>query len=92
MRMAELQTGRDVMGNDGRKLGTIRDVGQHYLTVWTSRFSGNLYVPASAIGNVERGVVRLSVTVQDAVSMGWDEPPREEDEPEGQPSDLHRHI
>ena len=92
MRMAELQAGWDVMGNDGRKLGTIREVGQHYVVVSTSRFSGNLYVPASAIGNVDREVVHLSLTVQGAESMGWDQPPRDEDEPEGQQSDLHRHI
>ena len=92
MRMAQLQAGWDVLGNDGRKLGTIREVGQHYVLVSTGMFSGNLYVPASAIANVERDVVHLSVPVQNAGAMGWDQPPRDEDEPEGEQSDLHRHV
>jgi hypothetical protein len=92
MRMAELQAGWDVVGNDGHKLGTIREVGQHYVLVSTSRFSENLYVPASAIGNVERDVVHLSLTVRDAASMGWGQPPRDEDLPQGDQSDLHRHV
>ncbi len=92
MRMTDLQPGWDVVGNEGRQLGTIREVGQHYVLVSTSAFSENLYVPASAIGNVERDVVHLNVTAADAASMGWDQPPREEDAPEGQQSDLHRHV
>jgi hypothetical protein len=92
MRMADLQAGWDVVGNDGRELGTIREVGQHYVLVSTGRFSGNLYVPASAIGNVERDVVHLNVTARDATSMGWDQPPRDEDSPGGPESDLHRHV
>ena len=92
MRMADLKAGWDVVGNDGRQLGTVSEVGQHYVLVSTGRLSGNLYVPASAIGNVERDVVHLNVTVQDAASMGWDQPPRDEDAPVGQQSDLHRHV
>ena len=92
MRMGELQAGWDVVGNDGHKLGTIREVGQHYVLVSTGLFSDDLFVPASAIGNVERDVVHLTLTVRDAGAMGWEQPPREEDELQDQQSDLHRHV
>jgi hypothetical protein len=51
-----------------------------------------LYVPASAIGNVDRQVVHLNVTARDAGSMGWDQPPRDEDAPTSGDADLHRHV
>lgn len=92
MRMADLKAGWAVVGNDGRQVGTIREVGQHYLLVATSRRSDDLYVPASAIGNIEHEVVHLNVAAGNASSMGWDQPPREDDEPEGREPDLHRHI
>jgi hypothetical protein len=90
--MSDLQPGWSVVGNDGRRLGDIREVGQNYVLVATAMMSGNLYVPASAIGNVEREVVHLNVTARDAGSMGWDQPPRDEDAPTSGDADLHRHV
>lgn len=92
MRMTDLRTGWDVVGNDGRRLGTIREVGQNYVLVSTGHFSDALYVPASAIGNVERETVHLNLNVREAEAMGWEQPPREEDTPEGREPDLHRHV
>jgi len=92
MRMVDLKAGWVVVGNDGRQVGTIREVGQHYLLVATGRRSDDLHVPASAIGNIEHEVVHLNVAAANAASMGWDQPPREDDEPEGREPDLHRHI
>src|SRR5687767_1801064 len=53
MRIADLQPGWDVLTNDGHRLGTVREVGQQYIEVSGGFFSSTLYVPASAIGNVE---------------------------------------
>ncbi len=92
MRMTDLKSGWVIVANDGRRLGTIDEVGQNYLLVTTGRLSTNLYVPASAIGNIEREVVYLNVSLNEAESMGWEQPPRDEDLPDGNDSDLHRHV
>jgi len=92
MRMTDLKPGWPVLGNDGRRLGTIRDVTQNYVFVSTATMSGDLHVPASAIGNVDNGVVHLNLPTADATSMGWDQAPRNEDPLESGESDLHRHI
>jgi hypothetical protein len=92
MRMTDLKPGWRVAGNDGQRLGTVREVGQNYLLVSTARLSEDLYVPASAIANIEEKVVHLNVAAREAGSMGWGQPPRDEDAPEGEQSDLHRHV
>jgi hypothetical protein len=94
MRMADLQTGWSVLGNDGRQLGAVQRVGQNYLVVSRGVFAADLYVPASAIANVEHEAVHLNLAKRDAEGMGWEQPPREPDasEPAGEADDLHRHV
>jgi hypothetical protein len=93
MRMADLQPGWDVVGNDGRRVGEIREVSQNYLLTSMPGLAGDLYIPASAIANVENEVIYLSVPQPDVAQMGWDQPPREDDTPRASPeSDLHRHV
>ena len=91
--MADLQPGWDVVGNDGRRVGEIREVSQNYLLTSMPGLAGDLYIPASAIANVENEVIYLSVPQPDVAQMGWDQPPREDDTPTSSPeSDLHRHV
>jgi hypothetical protein len=91
MRMTDLKTGWAIVGNDGHPLGTVQAVGQNYVLASRGRLAAQLYVPASAIANVEREVVHLNLAKREAEQMGWEEPPREPDAPED--SDLlHRHI
>ena len=92
MRMTDLRAGWVVAGNDGRRLGTIREVSQNYVLVSTSRLSEDLHVPVSAIANVEGEVVHLNLSMHEAESMGWAQPPRDEDALEAQDPDLHRHV
>ena len=93
MRMADLKPGWAVLGNDGRRVGTIREVGQNYLVTSSSGLSGDIYVPASAIANVENEVVHLSLPQRDVAEMGWEQPPRDDDVPMTSPEpDLHRHV
>ena len=62
MRMADLKPGWKVLGNDGRHVGDVRDVSQNYVLTSGTRFgSGDIYIPASAIANVEHEVVYLSL-------------------------------
>ena len=93
MRMADLKPGWAVVGNDGGRVGTIRTVGQNYLLTSRSGLGSDIYVPASAIANVEREVVHLSVTQRTAAEMGWEQAPRDDDTPTESPeSDLRRHV
>ena len=93
MRMADLKPGWEVVGNDGRRIGVTREVGQNYLLVSRGALSGDLYVPSSAIANVEREVVHLNVPKRDAEQSGWEQAPRDSDAPDVEPeSDLHRHV
>jgi hypothetical protein len=91
--MADLKPGWAVVGNDGGRVGTIRKVGQNYLLTSRAGPGRDLYIPASAIGNVEREVVHLSLTQRTATQMGWEQAPRDDDTPSTSPeSDLHRHV
>jgi hypothetical protein len=93
MRMTDIKAGWAVVGNDGRRLGTVRDVGQNYVLASRGGLGGDLYVPASAIANVENEVVHLNLAKSQAEAMGWEQPPRGDDEPETTSgSDLHRHV
>jgi hypothetical protein len=92
MRMTDLQRGWPVVGNDGRRVGTVEDVGQNYVVTSQPR-GAPLYVPASAIANVLNETVHLSVTQRDAGAMGWEQPPRGDDELQTSPeADLDRHV
>ena len=93
MRMTDLKPGWTVVANDGHRLGTIRDVGQNFVLVSRAGRLRDLYVPASAIANVDESVVYLNLAKGEAEEMGWEQPPRDKDPLETTPeSDLHRHV
>ncbi len=93
MRMTDLKPGWAVVGNDGRRLGTVKHVGQNYVLTSRSGRPGDLYVPASAIANVRDETLHLNLPRNDAEEMGWEQPPRDADGLETAPEDdLHRHI
>jgi hypothetical protein len=79
MRIADLQPGWTVVANDNHRVGTIREVGQHYVEVSAGRFSGAVYIPSSAIAYVERDTVRLNLASGEIDAMGWEQPPRTSD-------------
>ena len=76
MRIADLQQGWDVVTNDGHRLGRIREVGQHFVEVSGGFLSAGLFVPSSAIANVENETVFLNVAEGEVDAMGWNQPPR----------------
>lgn len=94
MRMTDLKAGWAIVGNDGQPLGSVREVGQNYVLASRGILAGPLYVPASAIANVEHEVVHLNLAKRDAEQMGWEVPPREPDAPDGigAADQLHRHV
>jgi hypothetical protein len=76
MRIGDLKPGWDVVTNDGHRLGTIREVGQHFVEVSGGFFSTTLFVPSSAIANVEHEAVHLNVAAGEVDAMGWEQQPR----------------
>ncbi|HXR26888.1 MAG TPA: hypothetical protein VN771_03420 [Candidatus Baltobacteraceae bacterium] len=92
--MTDLKAGWAVVGNDGRRLGTVLGAGQSYVLTSRGALTAPLYIPASAIANVEHEVVHLNLAKNEAMQMGWEQPPREADPPEdgADPDLLHRHI
>lgn len=80
MRIADLKPGWEVVSNDDHRIGTILEVGQHYVKVSGGFLSGNLYVPASAIANVESETVHLHFADDEIDRVGWHQPPRTPDE------------
>ena len=92
MRVTDFQVGWAVVGNDGRRVGTVKHVGQNYILTSRSAFSADMYVPVSSIANVENQAIHLNVTQRDAGQMGWEQPPREDELGASAESDLHRHV
>jgi hypothetical protein len=91
--MAQLKAGWAILGNDGRRFGTVEHVGQNYILASRGGLSGNLYVPASHIANVENETVYLNLAKSEADAMGWEQQPRDLDAPaSSSETDLHRHI
>ena len=74
-------------------VGAVQQVGQNYVLTSIDGPASDLYVPASAIANVEHDVIHLSIPQRDVAQMGWGQPPRDDDVPATSPeADLHRHI
>ena len=93
MRIADLKSGWDVFTNDGHRLGRIGEVGQHFIEVPGGLFSGTLYVPSSAIANVEHEAVHLNVAQGEVDAMGWQQRPRLPDDLQTAPErDADREI
>ncbi len=92
LRMADLQPGWAVVGNDGKRVGAVQRVGQNYVLTSIDGRAGEIYIPASAIANVDHDVIHLSMPQGDVAQMGWGQPPRDDDVPTTSESDLHRHV
>jgi len=93
MRMTDLKAGWAIVGNDGRRLGTVQSAGQNYIIASRSGRPGKLYVPASHVANVENEVVYLNLAKGEAEAMGWNSHPGTRDAPESSAAtDLHRHV
>ena len=93
MRIADLKPGWDVLTNDGHRLGRVKEVGQHFIEVSGGLFSSTLYVPASAVGNVEGETVHLNLAAGEVDGAGWQQPPRSSDQLHAGPErDADREI
>ena len=93
MRMTDLRPGWLVLGNDGRRVGTVKDVRQDYIVTSRPGPSADLFVPVSSVGNVVGEAIHLNIRQADVDQMGWEQEPRHDErlgeDPDG---DLHRHV
>lgn len=92
MRMTDFRPGWMVVTNDGRRLGSVKDVGRSFVLTSRPGFAADVYVPASYIANVEHETIHLSLTHEAVEQMGWEQAPRDDEPDTGPESDLHRHI
>lgn len=78
----EIDTGWNVFGADGEKLGSVQDVQSRYIVVAKGFFfPEERYVPVEAITRVENEQVYLNVTRADIDARGWNVAPDATDTP-----------
>lgn len=93
MRMTDLRPGWPVLSNDGRRIGTVKDVLQDYIVTSRPGPFADLFVPVSSVANVVREAIHLNIRQADVDQMGWEQEPRlDERLGEGPQSELHRHV
>jgi uncharacterized protein (TIGR02271 family) len=74
--VSQIETGWDVYGSDGEKVGDVADMGPNYFIVEKGfLFPTDLYVPTSAIQSIEHDEVRLSMTKSQIETQSWDHAP-----------------
>lgn len=72
----QIQTGWDVYGSDGEKIGDVADIGADYFIVEKGFiFPTDLYIPISAVRSVEHDRIELGFTKDQIESQGWDHAP-----------------
>ncbi len=71
-----IQIGWDVYSSDGEDIGDVKEVAPGYIRVHRGGlFKGDLYVPVSAVHNVEERGVWLNVAKGDIGAQSWGDPP-----------------
>ncbi len=76
MDISSIQTGWDVYGSDGDKVGDVSDIGPNYILVTKGfLFTKDIYIPTSAVTGIEQDRVYLNVAKDQVDSMGWDQAP-----------------
>jgi uncharacterized protein (TIGR02271 family) len=76
---SQIQTGTDVYGSDGEKVGTIAGVADNYFVIEKGFiFTTDIYVPMSAVAGVDDDRVMLSMTKDQVESEDWTNEPVED--------------
>ena len=72
----QIEEGWDVYASDGEKLGDVSEIGPNYLLVTKGfLFPTDLYIPTSAITNVEYDRVYLNASSAEVKQGAWSQPP-----------------
>jgi hypothetical protein len=74
----QIGIGSDVYGSEGDKIGRVADIGSNYFIVEKGfLFTTDVYVPMSAVANVDEDGIHLNVAKDAVEDQGWDSPPME---------------
>lgn len=74
-----IQSGWDVYGSDGEKIGDVSDIGANYVLVTKGfLFTKDIYIPMSAISGIEQDRVYVNASKDQIDNMGWDQAPMED--------------
>ena len=93
MRMTDLRPGWPVLGNDGRRVGTVKEVIQNYIVTSRPGFTADLFVPVSSVANVVDRTIYLNIRQSDVDQMDWQQEPTDDERLGNSPDDdLHRHV
>ena len=80
----EIEVGTDVICAGGRKLGEVVAVKDDHIVVERGFFMPeDVFVPKSAIANLDEHRLVLNVTKDTALHSGWDEDPEEDPDASG---------
>jgi uncharacterized protein (TIGR02271 family) len=72
--------GADVFGADGEKVGSVSAVETMYIVVEKGFFfPTDYYIPKEAIQSYNEDQVFLTITKDEALNQGWDQPPAQSD-------------
>ncbi len=76
---AQIRPGMDVYGSDEQKIGSMAFVEPAYFVIQKgSLLETNIYVPLSAVTNIQDDQVRLNASKDQVENQGWDVPPPED--------------
>ncbi len=76
MDISQIQSGWDVYGSDGDKIGDVNEVGSNYVLVTKGLlFTKDVYIPTSTITGIEHDRVYVNFTKDQVDTLGYDQPP-----------------
>ncbi|MBA3587499.1 MAG: DUF2382 domain-containing protein [Chloroflexi bacterium] len=76
----QIQTGADVYGSDGEKIGTVSGVADNYFVIEKGFIlTTDIYVPMSAVTGIEDEHVMLSMTKDQVENADWSNAPTDDD-------------
>lgn len=92
----QIQTGADVYGSDGEKIGSVSGVADNHFVIEKGFIlTTDIYVPMSAVTGIEDEHVMLSMTKDEVENADWSNAPTDDgddhDHDHDQESDTHQH-
>lgn len=90
----QIQTGADVYGSDGEKIGSVSGVADNYFVIEKGFIlTTDIYVPMSAVSGIEDEHVMLSMTKDEVENADWSNAPTDDgdDHDHDHDSDTHQH-
>jgi uncharacterized protein (TIGR02271 family) len=76
----QIQTGTDVYGSDGEKIGSVAGIADNYFVIEKGFiFTTDIYVPMSAVTSVDDDRITLSMTKDQVENSDWTHEPADDD-------------